>query len=106
MLTDDNFSTIVTAVREGRRVFDNINKFIIYLLSCNSAEIWVVLVAVATGRDAPLSAMNILWANIIADIPPSMSLGVEPAEDGVMARMPRDPSSLARAFRLAPVQSP
>ena len=91
VLGDDNFSTIVLAVEEGRRVFDNINKFIVYLLSCNSAEIWTVLIAVVAGVRAPFSAINILWSNIIADIPPSMSLGVEPKELDIMERKPRDP---------------
>lgn len=92
VLANDNFTTIVAAVEEGRRVFDNIQKFVLYLLSCNFAEILVVLIAVAVGVDPPFTPMMILFANIIADVPPSMSLGMEPAEVDIMVRPPRDPS--------------
>jgi Ca2+-transporting ATPase len=91
ILLDDNFSTIVSAVKEGRRVMDNITKFIIYLLSCNSAEIWIMLQCVAFNFPVPFSSINILYANIIADIPPSMSLGLEPSEPDIMDRPPRSP---------------
>lgn len=91
VLANDNFTTIVSAVEEGRRVFDNIQKFVLYLLSCNFAEIFVMLIAVAVGVDPPFTAMMILYANIIADVPPSMSLGLEPPEIDVMERSPRDP---------------
>ena len=89
VLSDDNFSTIVAAIKEGRRVFDNISKFIIYLLSCNSAEIWVMLISVCANLPPPFSSVNILYANIIADIPPSMSMGLEPTEADIMERPPR-----------------
>ncbi|KAI9353333.1 hypothetical protein DFJ73DRAFT_624448 [Zopfochytrium polystomum] len=89
ILEDDNFSTIVLAVREGRQVFDNIKKFIVYLLSCNGAEIFLFLGAAFGNFDMPFSTIQILWANIIADIPPAMSLGVEPAEVNIMDRPPR-----------------
>ena len=91
VLANDDFSTIVAAVEEGRRVFDNIQKFVFYLLSCNFAEIFVMLLAVAIGADPPFTAMMILYANIIADVPPSTSIGLEPAEIDVMQRAPRDP---------------
>ncbi|KAJ3110318.1 P-type ATPase [Phlyctochytrium bullatum] len=89
VLADDNFTTIVTAVKEGRVVFDNIRKFIVYLLSCNSAEILLFLICAAINVDLPFSTIQILWANIIADIPPAMCLGVEPAEKNLMNRPPR-----------------
>lgn len=91
VLADDNFTTIVEAVKEGRKVFDNIQKFIVYLLSCNMAEIILMLLCAIINVDTPLSSINILWANIIADIPPAMSLGIEPLEPRVMSRKPRNP---------------
>ncbi|KAG0334046.1 P-type ATPase [Podila humilis] len=92
VLANDNFNTIVEAVEEGRRVFDNILKFIIYLLSCNSAEIFLFLICAMVDVELPFTVILILWANIIADVPPAMALGVEPAEAGLMARRPRSPS--------------
>lgn len=92
ILVDDNFSTIVQAVREGRRVFCNIKKFIIYLLSCNSAEIWIAGIC-SFFEKRPLNSRVILWANIIADIPPALALGVDPAESDVMLNKPRNPNS-------------
>ncbi|KAG0291052.1 P-type ATPase [Linnemannia gamsii] len=89
VLSDDNFNTIVVAVEEGRRVFENILKFIVYLLSCNCAEIFLFLLCAAIGEDLPFTVRMILWANIIADVPPAMALGVEPAEPGLMKRNPR-----------------
>lgn len=90
ILLDDNFYTILKAVHGGRLIYSNILKFLVYLLACNSAEIWTVLVAALLNVTVPLSAMNILWANIIADVPPSMSLGMEPAEEGLMLQHPRN----------------
>ncbi|TPX72328.1 hypothetical protein SpCBS45565_g00603 [Spizellomyces sp. 'palustris'] len=89
VLADDNFSTIVEAVREGRGVFDNIQKFVVYLLSCNSAEIFLFLITTICNIPAPFTTIMILWANIIADVPPAMSLGVEPHEVDIMDRRPR-----------------
>ncbi|ORX90715.1 calcium ATPase [Basidiobolus meristosporus CBS 931.73] len=92
VLANDDFSTIVAAVEEGRRVFDNILKFIVYLLSCNAAEIFLMLMAAIINMDEmPFTIMMILWANIIADIPPAMSLGMEPPEIDLMTRPPRNP---------------
>jgi Ca2+-transporting ATPase len=91
ILTDDNFSTIVSAVSEGRRVFDNIQKFIIFLLSMNFSQVALMLSAIIIGLSVPFSALMILWANIFVAVPPSISLGVEPAEPSVMTRPPRDP---------------
>ncbi|EGF84084.1 hypothetical protein BATDEDRAFT_15466 [Batrachochytrium dendrobatidis JAM81] len=89
VLADDNFATIVDAVKEGRQVFDNIKKFVVYLLSCNSAEIFLFLMAALANLEMPFTTMQILWANIIADIPPAMSIGLEPAEKNIMDRKPR-----------------
>ncbi|KAG2208540.1 hypothetical protein INT47_010236 [Mucor saturninus] len=91
VLVNDNFTSIVHAVEEGRHVFDNILKFIVYLLSCNGAEIFLMLICTIANVEVPLTVMMILWANIIADIPPAMALGVEPNEEDLMQRNPRDP---------------
>ncbi|KAF9214155.1 P-type ATPase [Podila verticillata] len=91
VLANDNFNTIVEAVEEGRRVFDNILKFIVYLLSCNCAEIFLFLLCAMVDVPLPFTVIMILWANIIADVPPAMALGVEPAEHGLMQRDPRSP---------------
>ncbi|KAI9496328.1 hypothetical protein BDB00DRAFT_143081 [Zychaea mexicana] len=91
VLLNDNFTTIISAVEEGRHVFDNILKFIVYLLSCNGSEIFLMLICTIANIDTPFTVMMILWANIIADIPPAMALGVEPREKTLMQRSPRDP---------------
>ncbi|KAJ1898937.1 hypothetical protein LPJ66_002437 [Kickxella alabastrina] len=93
VLTDDNFTTIVLAIEEGRRIFDNILKFILYLLSCNSAEIFLFLIAAVLNLDFPFTTIMILWANIIADIPPALSLGLDPPELNIMKRPPRNPKT-------------
>jgi P-type Ca2+ transporter type 2C len=91
ILTDDRFSTIVDAVREGRVIFDNIEKFIYFLFSCNFIEIMVIFVAIAIGAPMPLLALQILWLNLVVDVLPAMSLAWEPGESGVMKRKPRNP---------------
>ncbi|KAI9287730.1 hypothetical protein BC943DRAFT_274467 [Umbelopsis sp. AD052] len=91
VIADDNFACIVSAIEEGRHVFDNILKFIVYLLSCNGAEIFLNLVCAISGMELPFGTVLILWANIIADVPPAMAIGVEPKEMGIMNRNPRDP---------------
>ncbi|KAG4099134.1 calcium ATPase [Neocallimastix lanati (nom. inval.)] len=93
VLADDNFSTIVEAIREGRRVYDNILKFIVYLLSCNSAEIQLMMICTIFNIPLPFTTIMILWANIIADVPPATALGLEPPEHDVMERYPNDPQS-------------
>ncbi|KAI9315869.1 hypothetical protein BX666DRAFT_1952294 [Dichotomocladium elegans] len=93
ILLNDNFSTIVAAVEEGRHVFDNILKFIVYLLSCNGSEIFLMLICAIANIHMPFTVMMILWANIIADIPPAMALGVEPREKKLMHRPPRNPNT-------------
>jgi len=91
ILSDDNFEHIVTAIEEGRRIYDNIFKFTAYLLSCNSAEIFTLLILTALDAPLPFTAIQILFANIIADVPPSLSIGLEPAEKDTMNRLPRNP---------------
>merc|ERR1712188_293856 len=93
ILMDDNFSTIIAAVEEGRRTYDNIIKFVMYLLSANSAEIFVMLMSIAIGLPPPFTAVMILWANLFADIPPALALGVDPAVPDVLERLPRDPKA-------------
>ena len=89
VLTDDNFATIVNAVREGRTIYENIVKFVRFQLSTNIGAILSVLGASLTGLPAPLSAIQILWINIIMDGPPAMTLGLDPARPGVMQEAPR-----------------
>ncbi len=91
VLTDDNFATIVRAVKEGRAIFDNIVKFVRFQLSTNMGALQTVLGASLLGLPTPFTAIQILWINIIMDGPPAMSLGVEPARDGVMLESPRAP---------------
>jgi len=89
VLTDDNFATIVHAVREGRAIYDNVVRFLRFQLSTNMGAIQTVLGASLLGWPAPFTAIQILWINIIMDGPPAMSLGVEPASPGVMLDPPR-----------------
>ncbi len=91
ILMDDNFATIVAAVEEGRIIYDNIKKYLVYLLSANLGEIFVLGFAGLVGLPLPLLALHILWVNLTTDGPPALALGVEPPEPDLMRRPPRDP---------------
>ena len=100
VLADDRFVTIAAAVEEGRVVYVNIRRFVFYLLSCNVAEIIVLLVAGVAGLPVPLTALQILWLNLLTDTLPALALAFEPAAPDVMRRPPRDPRSPLLSGRL------
>ena len=93
ILADDNFATIVTAMEEGRTIYDNIIKALQFLLSCNIGEILVLFLAVLLNWDTPLLPVHILWVNLVTDSFPALAFGVEPPEKEIMTRKPRRPGS-------------
>ncbi len=91
VLTDDNFASIVSAVEEGRGIFDGVRKFVHYLLSCNAGEVLFMLFASLAGWEGALNPIQILWINLVTDGLPALGLGVEPPEPDTMTRPPRPP---------------
>jgi Ca2+-transporting ATPase len=100
VLQDDRFETVAAAVEEGRVIYDNIQKFVFYLFSCNLAEILVLLIAALAGLPPPLLPLQILWVNIVTDTFPALALAMEPGDPDVMRRPPRNPRDaiLSRSF--------
>jgi Ca2+-transporting ATPase len=91
VLTDDNFATIQKAIEEGRNIYGNIKKSVLFLLSSNLGEIITMFVAIILGFAAPLKAIHILWVNLITDSLPGLALGVDSGDPDIMKRAPRDP---------------
>lgn len=104
VLTDDNFASIVNAIQEGRGIFDNIQKVVHYLLSCNAGEILLMLFAALAGWPVPLTAVQILWINLVTDGLPALALGLDPPQRDLMSRSPRSPHAgvltWAQGFRI------
>jgi Ca2+-transporting ATPase len=100
ILADDNFATIAAAIEEGRGIYDNIRKFVRYLLACNVGEVLVMFLAAVVGLPMPLLPIQILWVNLVTDGLPAMALGVDPVDPEVMARPPRPPNESVFARRL------
>ena len=91
VLTDDNFATIQKAIEEGRNIYNNIRKTVLFLLSSNLGEIITMFAAIVSGLASPLKAIHILWINLITDSLPGLSLGVDTGDPDIMKRAPRDP---------------
>ncbi|MEK6653643.1 MAG: HAD-IC family P-type ATPase, partial [Thermodesulfobacteriota bacterium] len=92
VLTDDNFSSIVSAVEQGRIIYSNIRKFVYFLLACNVGEILIVFCAMLMGLPIPLRPIHLLWLNLISDGAPALALGMEKGEPDTMRQLPRPPS--------------
>jgi Ca2+-transporting ATPase len=91
ILTDDNFATIVTAIEQGRNIYNNIRKAVLFLLTCNLGEVVAMFVAVLIGWEAPLIATQLLWINLVTDSLPAVALGMDPGDPDVMKEKPRNP---------------
>src|SRR5690606_9681374 len=91
ILTDDNFATIVSAVEQGRNIFANIKKAVLFLLSCNLGEITALFLGILLKLPTPLTAVQILFVNLITDSLPAISLGMDPDDPDIMKQKPRDP---------------
>ena len=92
VLTDDNYASIVSAVEQGRVIYSNIRKFVYFLVSCNIGEIMIIFLATLFGWTAPLTAIQLLWLNLISDGAPALALGVEKGDPDIMQQPPRPPS--------------
>jgi P-type Ca2+ transporter type 2C len=92
VLTDDNYVSIISAVEQGRVIYSNIRKFVYYLLSCNLAEIAIIFLGTLFTRGSPLTAIQLLWLNLITDGAPALALGTEKGDPDIMSRPPRPPS--------------
>jgi Ca2+-transporting ATPase len=99
VLTDDNFRSIVSAVEEGRSIFDNIQNIVHYLLACNAGEVLFMFFAAVIGWPMPLAAIQILWINLVTDGLPALALALEPPDRDVMQRPPRPPHEPVLTFR-------
>lgn len=91
VLTDDNYASIVAAVEQGRVIYSNIRKFVYFLLSCNLAEILIIFIPILAGLPSPLTAIQLLWLNLISDGAPALALGVERGDPDIMQQTPRPP---------------
>ena len=103
VITDDNFATIVSAIEQGRIIYGNIVRFVRYLFSCNLSEILIVFTALMVGWPLPLTAIQILWLNMITDVFPALSLVFEPASPEMMKRSPRRPQESILSGKLMAV---
>ncbi|KPJ49916.1 ATPase, partial [candidate division TA06 bacterium DG_26] len=103
VLKDDAFSTIVEAIRQGRIIFDNIRKFVLYLISCNISEVMIISLAAAVNAPLPILPLQILFLNFVTDVFPALALGLGEGDQGIMSRLPRDPGEpiLSRVHWLA-----
>ncbi|MBC7229981.1 MAG: calcium-translocating P-type ATPase, PMCA-type [Actinobacteria bacterium] len=99
VLADDNFATIVNAVEEGRIIYDNLKKFIYFLLSCNMSEVSTMFIGMLFSSVTPLRAVQVLWMNLVTDGFPAMALGVDTPAPDIMLRPPRDPSESILSYR-------
>lgn len=103
VLMDDNFASIVNAVEEGRAIYDNIQKFLIFLLSCNAGELMLMLFASLLGWPIPLLPVQLLWINLVTDGLPALALAMEPPEPDLMRRRPRRSSESMLSWSLGGV---
>jgi Ca2+-transporting ATPase len=92
VLTDDNYASIVAAIEQGRIIYSNIRKFVYYLLSCNMAEIAVIFIATLAGWGSPLTALQLLWLNLLTDGAPALALATEKGDPDIMHQRPRPPT--------------
>lgn len=100
ILADDSYSTIVTAIKEGRTIYNNLKKFVFYVFSCNIAELLTIFIAIMVGIPAPLTAILILCIDLGTDVLPAVALGIDPAEPKIMQQKPRNPKEkiMSRKF--------